>query len=170
MSVTMPFDARRLAAVPMLLVVSCWSLAACDATEPPEEAQVRLASAARPASEGAWAECRFAEDDESGWARTVCPEPKADGTPRDCSGSYVSERQDDGSTECEVTALCNYECETDADCPQPQSGSVVPVCHSICRLPCRETGECPDGMTCHHEDHGDTSDPQGLCRYVYVCE
>lgn len=151
-------------------LLAAFATSACDApVEGPEEAEVRLASNVAPATEGAWAECRLAEDDESGWARTVCPEPKPDGSDRDCSASYVSERQEDDSMGCEVTALCNYECDVDADCPTPQSGTVVPVCNHICYLPCGATSECPDGMTCHHEDHGETKDRQGLCRYVYTC-
>jgi hypothetical protein len=146
------------------------SASACDApVEGPEEAQVRLASNVAPATEGAWAECRSAEG-ESGWSRTVCPPLEPGGEERDCSSSRVSERQEDDSMWCEVTALCNYQCEVDADCPQPQSGTVVPVCNHICYLPCGATSECPDGMTCHHFDHGETKDAQGLCRYVYTCD
>jgi hypothetical protein len=143
----------------------------CDTHVDPLEPEVQLASRIAPATEGAWAECRFAEGDESGWSRSVCPEPTPEGEERACSTSYVSELQEDDSVWCEVTALCNYECDSDAACPTPQSGDVVPVCNYVCQLPCDGESQCPDGMTCHHEDHGDgPKDLQGFCRYVYNCE
>lgn len=154
----------------LALASSCALVACDDGAAPADDVEIRLASTARPPTEGPWAECRSEDGDTSGWARTICPEPEPDGDERTCSASRVSERQDDGSTWCEITALCNYECATDDDCPQPRSGTVVPVCNSVCSLPCTATSECPDGMTCHHLDHGDTKDAQGFCRYLYVCE
>ena len=160
-------EPTRLAAI-ATFVVTC--LAGCDAhVEPLEVSRPLLVSSTPPSTEGPWAECQLAEDDTSGWARTICPDPGPDGEELTCAGSYVSELQDDDTTWCEVTALCNYPCGADADCPQPQSGDVTPVCNYVCALPCDQGSTCPDGMTCHHEDHGDGKDFQGYCRYVYQC-
>lgn len=157
------------------IVVLAASFAACDAhVEPLDEATQPVLdsdSAGPPATEGAWAECQPSPDDTSGWARTVCPDPGPNGEQWTCSASYTAERQEDDSMWCEVTALCNYECATDADCPTPQSGDVAPVCNNVCYLPCDGDSTCPDGMACHHEDHGDgPKDAQGYCRYVYHCD
>ena len=48
-------------------------------------------------------------------------------------------------------AICDHHCETDADCPVPETGDVEPVCHTgvrACQLPCGPGDTCPDGFTC----------------------
>ncbi len=56
--------------------------------------------------------------------------------------------------------LCTYYCESDDDCPTPETGNAVPRCtpfgdvvengeSASCTLPCDEGTQCPDGMVCH---------------------
>ena len=44
---------------------------------------------------------------------------------------------------------CFHECETDSDCPQPETGDVAARCMvGSCHLPCSEGDACPQGMAC----------------------
>ena len=70
------------------------------------------------------------EDDDCTDPYTVCWPPMDFGTPN----------------------YCTLECESEDDCPVPDSGTATTVCEGppgtdICALDCTE-GECPDGMTC----------------------
>ena len=146
-------------------------VAGCDThLEPLGQAheEMILASDTSPAAEGAWSECTLPVPDETGWARLDCPDPGPDGQERACIVSYYKNAPE---LICEMTALCRYDCESDADCPQPQSGDVVPVCdHAQCAMPCDDRSTCPDGMTCHHFSEGEEREQQGSCQYLYICQ
>ncbi|XXX72793.1 hypothetical protein WMF30_34605 [Sorangium sp. So ce134] len=143
--------------------------AACFDSHVDPIVEVRLTTSVEGATEGPWAAC-VAPGGEY-FLPTRCPDPLPGGEERVCMVSSVSERQDDGSTWCDVAALCVYECEVAADCPQPQSGTATPVCNSICSLPCDENTTCPNGMECWHQYHGSgDTDEQGVCMWKYTCD
>ncbi|KYG10747.1 hypothetical protein BE21_10140 [Sorangium cellulosum] len=146
--------------------------AACFDSHVDPIVNVHLATSVAGATEGPWAACVVSPEDEGSFSLPhVCPDPGPDGEERRCSVAYVAERQEDGSMWCDVAAVCLYECETAADCPQPQSGTATPVCNSYCSLPCDENTTCPNGMECWHLHHGPgLVDEQGFCMWKYQCD
>jgi hypothetical protein len=141
---------------------------ACDTHVDPL-VEVHLATSIQGATEGPWAVC-YAPGGGTDMP-TVCPDPKPGGEERYCMASSVFELQEDGSTWCDVAAVCVYDCVVDDDCPQPQSGTVKPVCDSRCLLPCDQDSVCPHGMTCWHQYHGSgIHDQNGICMWKYECD
>lgn len=152
-----------------LSLACAYGFSACVDSHVDPLVEVHLAASVAGPSSGAWAVCQPPEGTDI--LPTVCPDPGPNGEERACSVASTIEKQDDGSTWCDVAALCVYECTADADCPTPATGNVVPVCNYVCSLPCDETSVCPDGMTCWHEPHGPGfTDPQGVCMYKYACD
>lgn len=61
---------------------------------------------------------------------------------------------------------CRHECETDSDCPQPETGDVAAECvGSSCLLKCSDGDTCPDGFGCWSpsEIGGWNSDYDAIC-------
>jgi len=56
------------------------------------------------------------------------------------------------ANECGETCLCEIGCETDADCPLPETGTVSPRCDGHCVLPCGQGVRCPGYMYCYPEN------------------
>lgn len=156
-------------AIVITIAAACLMVACEQHLEPLGSAdQPLLKSDTEPATEGAWAECTLPVPDETGWARLDCPDPLPDGEPRSCIVGLYENRPE---LVCEMTALCRYDCASDAECPQPESGDVASVCdHERCELLCDDDSVCPDGMTCHHfAGSDDDRESQGYCQYLYVC-
>jgi len=72
------------------------------------------------------------------------------------SGSCSESTRNGGDFE---GCLCTYYCESDDDCPTPDTGTAKPRCRpfgdfeingesAACFLPCDQTTRCPDGMFC----------------------
>ena len=76
----------------------------------------------------------------SGAPRMYCPEDSASGASK-------------GDGSCLEWCSCTVSCRTTADCPQPETGTSLPVCRGECRLSCVST-TCPDGMRCVETQSG----------------